>query len=92
MDELARILRQGGKAIENRQAVLQEQGYSYKDAQTIAKDEIVRACNPELADFLDASYPPEIRHDAILKREWLTNHIEDSKKRGLAKRLEKLGG
>ena len=83
MDELARILRQGGKAIENREAVLQEQGYSYKDAQTIAKDEIVRACNRELADFLDSSYPPEIRHEPVAKREWLTNHIERRRRGGV---------
>ncbi len=92
LNELARIYRQEGEAIKNRTAVLQEQGYSYKDAMTIAKDEVLRACNPELADFLDASYPPEIRHDAIAKREWLTNHIEDRKRRGFAKRLGELGG
>jgi hypothetical protein len=92
LNDLATLFGREGEAIESRQAVLEEQGFSSKDAMTIAKDEIVRARNPELADFLDAPYPPEIRHDAIAKQDWLINHIEDRKKRGLAKRLEKLGG
>jgi hypothetical protein len=81
LNELARIYREEGQAIKDRMAVLQEQGYSSKDAMTIAKDEVLRAKNPELADFFDASYPPEIRHDAVAKREWLINHLE-SRKRG----------
>jgi hypothetical protein len=76
LNELARIYRQEGATIEDRMAVLQEQGYSYKDAMTIAKDEVVRARNPELAEFLNASYPPEIRGDPIARRDWLHNYIE----------------
>ena len=92
LNDLATLFGREGEAIERRQAVLEEQGFSSKDAGTIARDEILRARNPELADFLDAPYPPEIRHDAILKRDFLINHIEDRKKRGFAKRLDKLGG
>ena len=76
LNELARIFREGGDEIENRMAVLQEQAHSQQDAMTIAKDEILRAKNPELADFFDGSYPPEMRHDPVAKRDWLTSYIE----------------
>ena len=76
LNELARIFREGGGETEDRMAVLQEQGYSYKDAMAIAKDELVRAKNPQLADFLDSSYPPEIRHDPVAKRDWLESYIQ----------------
>jgi hypothetical protein len=76
LDELARIYQREGETIKNRTAALQEQGYSEFDARLIVKDEVVRAKNPELADFFDSSYPPEIRHDAIAKHRWLSDYIE----------------
>jgi hypothetical protein len=80
LDALLSLLRREGAAINDRMAVLQEQGYSYQDAMTIAKDEVVRANNPELAEFFDQSYPPELanapRGDPVAKREWLTSYIE----------------
>jgi hypothetical protein len=81
LDELAGVYRREGRAIEDHMAVLQEQGYSYKDAMTIAKNEVLRAANPQLAEFFDSSYPPEIRHDPVAKRDWLESYIE-SRKRG----------
>jgi hypothetical protein len=76
LDALASLLRREGAAINGRMAVLQEQDYSYQDAMTIAKDEVVRANSPELAKFFDQSYPPEIQGDPVAKREWLTSYIE----------------
>jgi len=80
LNDLASLLWQEGEAINSRMAVLEAQGLSYRDAQTVAKDEIVRARNPELATFLDESFSPEIRHDPIAKREWLGNYIESRKR------------
>jgi hypothetical protein len=78
LDALASLLRREGAAINGRMAVLQEQGYSSQDARTMAKDEVVRANNPELAEFFDQSYPPELAKlgDPVAKREWLTSYIE----------------
>jgi hypothetical protein len=76
LDALASLLRREGAAINGRMAVLQEQGYSSQDARTMAKDEVVRANNPELAEFFDQSFPPEIQGDPVAKREWLTSYIE----------------
>jgi hypothetical protein len=76
LNALASLLWREGAAINDRMAVLQEQGYSYQDARTIAKDEVVRANNPELAEFFDQSFPPELQGDPVGKREWLTSYIE----------------
>jgi hypothetical protein len=76
LDALSSLLWREGAAINDRMAVLQEQGYSSQDARTIAKDEVVRANNPELAEFFDQSYPPELQGDPVGKREWLTSYIE----------------
>ena len=84
LNDLDGLLWREGRFVEDRMAVLQEQGHSYQDAMTIAKDEMVRSKNPGLAEFLNGSYPPEIRHDPIAKREWLENYIE-SRKRGSRK-------
>jgi hypothetical protein len=76
LEALSSLLRREGAAINDRMAVLQEQGYSSQDARTIAKDEVVRANNPELAEFFDQSFPPELQGDPVGKREWLTSYIE----------------
>jgi hypothetical protein len=81
LDELARLYHREGETIKDCIAQLQEQGHSYQDAQTIAKHEVLRAKNSELADFYDASYPPEIRHDPIAKREWLTSYLDSRRTR-----------
>jgi hypothetical protein len=80
LDALSSLLWREGAAINDRMAVLQEQGYSSQDAMTIAKDEVVRANNPELAEFFDQSYPPELQGDPVAKREWLTSYIERRKR------------
>jgi hypothetical protein len=77
LNEQARIYRQEGQAIEDRTTVLEEQGYSHRDARIIAKDEILRAHNPEVADFNDSAFPPEIREDPVAKRDWLERYIRD---------------
>jgi hypothetical protein len=81
LNALASLLQREGATIKDRMAVLQEQGYSYQDAMTIAKDEVVRANNPELAEFFDQSYPPELAKlgDPVAKREWLTSYVERRK-------------
>jgi hypothetical protein len=76
LEALSSLLWREGAAINDRMAVLQEQGYSSQDAMTIAKDEVVRANNPELAEFFEQSYPPELQGDPVAKREWLTSYIE----------------
>ncbi len=91
LNELGSLLSREGGAIEDRMALLQEQGHSYQDAMTIAKDEIVRARNAQLADYLDAPYPPEIRHDPVAKRRWLTNYIESRRERNFARRIREAG-
>jgi hypothetical protein len=82
LNALSSLLRREGAAINDRMAVLQEQGYSYQGARTIAKDEVVRANNPELAEFFEQSFPPELQGDPVAKREWLTSYIEH-RERGL---------
>jgi hypothetical protein len=58
LGEMARIYRREGEAIKYRTAMLQEQGHSHQDAQTIAKDEVVHAENPELWNWLNRSSRP----------------------------------
>jgi hypothetical protein len=53
LSELERILKSKAEAIRDRQAVLQEQGYSHKDAMTAAKIDVVRDVKPELAVILE---------------------------------------
>ncbi len=77
LDEMAGIYWRESETIKNRMATLQEQGHSEQDARTIAKDEVLRAKNPQLAEFLNSSYPPEIRRDPVAKRAWLESYIRD---------------
>jgi hypothetical protein len=81
LDEMAQIYRQEGQAIKERMVVLQGQGVPYKDAQIIAKDEVLRAKNPELWDWFNQSFPPELRHDPVAKFRWLSDYIESRRTR-----------
>lgn len=83
LDALSSLIWREGAAINDRTAVLQEQGYSLQDATTIGKGEVVRANNPELAEFFDQSFPPELQGDPVAKREWLTSYIERRKRGSL---------
>jgi hypothetical protein len=83
LDELKRIYWQESETIKNHTAMLQEQGHSKLDARTIARDETLRTKNPELWDWFNQSFPPELRHDPVAKYRLLGEYLE-RRKRGTA--------